>query len=360
MTVLTSNTEVPAAQRVQRGWPTRSRATALWLFAVAVVVIGMVIVGGATRLTGSGLSITEWKPLSGALPPLSERTWTDLFAKYRAIPQYRVVNPDMTLAGFKSIFWWEWAHRLLGRTVGVVFAVPLVVLLATRRLPRRLLWPCVGLFFLGGLQGAVGWWMVSSGLETRLYVAPERLATHLGLALILFAALIWTGLEAWAGPATRQRSWGRTWPRALGLFAGGVFVQCLLGALVAGNHAGLANADWPMMGGRIFPADYVQGGVWTTLVHGLAAVQFNHRIIAYTLAVAAFGLAGAALRSRGLDHRVRALVLTILAVVIVQIALGIGLLLWTVPLPAALLHQLTASLLLALSVAAFWTARRVR
>ena len=166
--------------------PQWSRATAIWLFSVAALVFAMVVVGGATRLTESGLSITEWKPLSGALPPMSHAAWVAEFQKYQQIPQFHVMNPDMTLAGFQSIYWWEWTHRLLGRLVGVAFLIPFLALLALRQIPRRLIWRCGVLFLLGGLQGLVGWWMVKSGLTHRVEVAPERLAIHLGLALLIF------------------------------------------------------------------------------------------------------------------------------------------------------------------------------
>ena len=177
----------------------RSRPAAVWLFGVALLVLAMVVVGGATRLTGSGLSITQWKPVAGALPPMTAEAWARDFGLYRATPQYRLVNRGMSLGEFKFIFWWEWAHRLLGRLAGAAFAIPFVVFLAARRLPRRLIWRCGVLLGLGGCRALVGWWMVESGLEARIAVAPERLAIHLGLALLLLGALIWTGLEAWAG-----------------------------------------------------------------------------------------------------------------------------------------------------------------
>ena len=173
----------------------RSRPVAIWLFAVAVLVFGMVVVGGATRLTDSGLSITQWKPIMGALPPMSEAAWQANFALYKQIPQYKLVNAGMTLEAYKGIFWWEWAHRLLGRLIGVVFALPFVFFLIRRMIPRRLILRCAVMLLLGGLQGLVGWWMVSSGLSERVSVAPERLATHLGLALIVLCACVWTGLE---------------------------------------------------------------------------------------------------------------------------------------------------------------------
>ena len=183
----------------------RSRPVAVWLFIVAALVLAMVVVGGATRLTDSGLSITQWKPVTGALPPMSAQDWADEFALYKAIPQYQQVNKGMTLEAFKAIYWWEWSHRLLGRLVGAAFALPFAYFLIRREMPRRLIVRCAGLFLLGGLQGAVGWWMVVSGLVDRVSVAPERLAIHLGLAFALLGALVWTALTPGrAQPARRS------------------------------------------------------------------------------------------------------------------------------------------------------------
>jgi cytochrome c oxidase assembly protein subunit 15 len=326
----------------------------VWLAAVAILILAMVIVGGATRATGSGLSITQWRPVNGVIPPLSHQDWEQLFALYRSTPQYRLVNPDMSLAAFRGIFWWEWSHRMLGRLLGVVFMVPFVALLVWGRIPSGLIGRCIGLFVLGGVQGAVGWWMVQSGLEFRTSVAPERLAVHLGLALLLFSACIWTALDAWFGPLTievRGRLAG-----ASGAFLAAVYLQCLLGALLAGNHAGLANADWPMMSGRFFPTDYWQGGAWTSLVHGLAATQFNHRLLGYALFAGGISLV-MALRRRP-DGAGRALAFAILAALALQIGLGVATLLLTVPLPLALAHQFTAATILALATALAWNARR--
>lgn len=337
----------------------RCRPVAIWLFAVALLVLAMVVVGGATRLTGSGLSITQWKPVSGVLPPLSGRAWAEMFARYRATPQYRLINPGMSLGDFQFIFWWEWAHRLLGRLAGAAFAIPFVVFLATRRLPRRLIWPCAALLGLGALQGLVGWWMVQSGLEARVSVAPERLAAHLGLALILFSALIWTGLEAWSGrapPGGRRRD---AWTIAGALLAAGVFLQCLLGALVAGNKAGLVDNDWPLMGGALVPADYWQGSPWATFAHGAAAVQFNHRLLAYGLLLLSLGLAVAAARSRRTPWGIKGLCLAAGAALLAQAMFGIAALWSGVPLPLAILHQANAAIVLALAVALAWRARRV-
>ena len=229
----------------------RSRAVALWLFFSAAMVFAMVVIGGVTRLTGSGLSITEWKPIMGAIPPLNAAEWAEAFEKYKAIPQYAQVNAGMSLGEFQGIFWWEWLHRLVGRLIGVVFAVPFLVFLLMRRMPKRLIGRCLILLALGGLQGLIGWWMVSSGLSERVDVAPERLATHLGLAFLIFAGLIWTGLEAWSGSDHSRSPRGWTW--GAGLLLGAIFLQCLLGGLVAGAKAGFVYTDWPMMNGAVFP-----------------------------------------------------------------------------------------------------------
>jgi cytochrome c oxidase assembly protein subunit 15 len=328
----------------------------MWLFAVAALVVAMVLVGGATRLTGSGLSITQWKPVTGVLPPLSPAAWAGAFDRYRQSSQYRLLNRGISLDDFKVLFWWEWAHRLLARMLGVVFAAPFLAFVATRRLPSRLLGRCILLFALGGLQGLVGWWMVESGLEGRAAVLPERLATHLGLALFLFATLLWTGLDAWGDDRRRARRDG--WAPATALFAAGVFVQCLLGALVAGNHAGLVDGDWPLMAGRLLPDDYWKGDLWTTIAHGLSATQFDHRILAYVLAVGAAALAWRACRSASAPVSLRILCVGAFAGVCLQACLGVAALWNTVPLSLALSHQVDAVILLGLSVCLAWRAQR--
>ncbi|MDB5498651.1 MAG: cytochrome c oxidase assembly protein [Phenylobacterium sp.] len=335
----------------------RSRAVAIWLLAVAALVLAMVLVGGVTRLTGSGLSITQWRPISGVLPPLSLADWQAEFARYRAIPQFRFVNPTMTLDQFRFIYWWEWSHRLLGRLLGVVFAVPLLWFAVRREIPRRLFWRLAGLFVLGGLQGLVGWWMVASGLSERVYVAPERLMIHLGLAFALLGALIWTALDAWAGWArqTLPSPWGG---RALALLAL-IYVQILLGALVAGNHAGLVYNDWPLFAGRLVPQDYAGRGLWATLAHSQGAVQLHHRLAAYLLLVAAIGLAIGAWRSNYLAQESKQLAAGVAVLVAVQASLGIATLMARAPLGLSLVHQLTAALTLGLAVAFAWRVRRI-
>ena len=336
----------------------RSQPVAIWLVGVTVIVFIMVVVGGATRLTGSGLSITEWKPVSGILPPLSAADWAKDFHLYQATPQYRQVNAGMTLSEFKSIFWWEWFHRLLGRLAGLVFALPFFVLLALRQIPARLIWRCAILLVLGGLQGLVGWWMVQSGLEHRVAVAPERLATHLGLALALFCALVWTAMEAWSGQPRARAARTGAWPVASMVFFAAVFFQCLLGALVAGNQAGLIDNDWPLMNGYLVPPDYAKAGIWATLAHSQAAVQFNHRMVAYAVVIAAVGIAGSGLNSQLLMGQSRALALAVGVMAVVQALLGVATLMMRVPLPLALLHQAGAAILLALATALMWRVRR--
>jgi len=335
----------------------RSRAVAVWLLAVAALVLAMVIVGGSTRLTGSGLSITQWKPISGVLPPLSQADWQAEFARYQAIPQFRLVNPHMDLSQFKTIYWWEWSHRLLGRLVAVVFFVPFVWFAVRREIPRRLILRLAVIFVLGALQGLVGWWMVASGLEARVYVAPERLAVHLGLAFALLCALVWTALDAWAGWArqTLPSPWGG---RALWL-VGLIFVQVLLGALVAGNQAGLVYNDWPLFNGRLLPADYAGDGLWATLAHSQGAVQLHHRVVAYVVVVVAIGMALAAEASSYLPRASKRLAGAVAGCVLLQAMLGIATLMLRVPLGFAIAHQLAAALTLSVAIAFAWRVRRI-
>ncbi len=338
----------------------RSRPVAIWLFAVAAFVVAILFVGGATRLTGSGLSITEWRPVTGAIPPLTAHDWAVEFEKYKRIPQYQLVNRGMSLAQFKSIYGWEWTHRLLGRLVGLVFFVPFLAFLALRTIPRRLIWRCGVVLVLGGLQGVVGWWMVASGLAGRTSVAPERLATHLGLALLLICACVWTGLEAWAGRgragpfAVSRLAWA---PPALAALA---YLQCLMGAFVSGNRAGMIDQDWPLMGGRVFPEGYVEPGrgVFGSLVHSLPAVQFNHRLVAYLLFACALAFLVATRRDRATPPGVRKLGHALAGVVFLQMALGVATLWLGDPIQLASLHQLGAVAVLTTALSLAWVARR--
>lgn len=335
----------------------RSRAVAVWLLIVAALVLAMVVVGGSTRLTGSGLSITQWKPISGALPPLSLADWQAEFERYRAIPQFRFVNPHMTLEQFRFIYWWEWSHRLLARLLGAVFLAPLAWFALRREIPRRLGWQMAGVALLCGLEPLVGWWMVASGLSERVSVAPERLALHLGIAFALLGALIWTALDAWAGAAreTLPSPWGG---RALWLL-GLIYAQVLLGALVAGNQAGLVYNDWPLFAGRLFPDDYAGPGLWATLAHSQAAVQLHHRMLAYLLVIVAVALGIGARRSRYLADESKRLATGAALLVLAQAGLGVATLMTRVPVGLGVAHQLTAALTLSLAVAFAWRVRRV-
>lgn len=328
---------------------TRSRgAVRIWLYIVLLVLFALFLVGGATRLTDSGLSITEWKPIHGVIPPLSEADWQEELEKYRQIPEYQQINKGMSLDEFKTIFWWEWAHRLLARGVGLVMALPLAFFWLSGRLEGHLKPKLLGLLALGGFQGFVGWWMVSSGLSERVDVSQYRLATHLTLACIIFTAVMWVarGLaphsEASAGQGTR---------RFAGVMALLVLFQIYLGALVAGLDAGMAYNTWPLMDGSVVPGDlFVQQPWWINLFENPKTVQFVHRLGAYLVLIAAFAHAVTAWRALpGSTHARRALVL--FGLVLVQAGLGITALVLVVPFGWALVHHAFAIVVLGFAVA---------
>jgi cytochrome c oxidase assembly protein subunit 15 len=335
----------------------RPRATVMvrtWLVALALLVVLMVGVGGATRLTGSGLSITEWRPVTGAIPPLTEQAWLEAFAKYRQIPQYQLLNYGLTLAEFKFIYWWEWSHRQLGRLIGLVFFAPLLWFWLKGWVRGRLAAALLGIGCLGALQGAVGWIMVASGLEPGMTaVAPVKLALHLTIASLILGALVWiaAGLDAQPAPWAAQDH-GRA-PRAGAyLLTGLILVQIALGGLVAGSKAGLTYNTWPLMDGRIVPlaATLFSGTPWLeNFVDNLALVQFNHRLVAYVIVVLALWHAIAAWRAA--PHSARARRAGALAALsAAQMALGITTLVLVVPLWAGLAHQLLAMAVLAAAV----------
>ncbi|WP_407051431.1 COX15/CtaA family protein [Methyloraptor flagellatus] len=308
-----------------------------WLVLVALMVFAMVIVGGATRLTDSGLSITEWQPLLGAIPPMTDAAWAEAFAKYKAIPQYTQMNQGMDLAAFKFIFWWEWAHRFLGRMIGVVFFVPFVAFLATGLIARRDAGRFAAIFVLGGIQGAVGWWMVASGLVDRVSVAPYRLAVHLTLASIIFAALVWTAASL--GRNDRRENEAPRIRTGAALVVAMVFVQIFLGALVAGNDAGLVYNTWPSMNGFVVPPEWLaMEPMWRNFFENHATVQFVHRGGAYILTALALIQAIVALRL-GQSAPVRRSAVFLILAVLAQVVIGIGTLVMVVPLGMALLHQ---------------------
>ncbi len=327
--------------------PAREPLVALWLALIAALVALMILVGGATRLTDSGLSITEWRPISGALPPLNAADWEREFALYRETTEYQVQNRGMTLAEFEEIYWWEWGHRFLGRLIGVAFAIPFFVFWITGRLRGRL-WPVFGLFALGALQGAIGWWMVASGLVGRLDVAPLRLAVHLGMAFLIFAIAIRLMLGALGRRGLDGETGAPRW--ALWAFAALLFTQIILGAFVAGNDAGRAYTDWPTIGGEWWPSTYAALTPFhLNFLENHAAVQFNHRLGGYLVALCGLALAGAAMaRGRG-PARLGALALG--AGVLAQIGLGVAVILNAAPLDLSLAHQGLAILLFGLAAA---------
>ena len=315
----------------------------LWLFAMAFLVFCMVIVGGATRLTDSGLSITEWQPLLGAIPPLSEADWQAAFAKYQTIPEYQLVNKGMDMAAFQFIYWWEWSHRFLGRFIGVAFLVPLVWFAVSGRISRAKLPRLAGLFILGGLQGALGWYMVKSGLTERVDVSQYRLAAHLTLASAIYAALLWTAF-GWNNAVPRAWNWQSA--RAACLVAL-VLGQIALGGFVAGLDAGMAYNEWPLMDGAIIPAGlFAAEPLWRNFFENALTVQFQHRVMAY-LVILAIGLH--VWLSRPAAH-MPSLVFLFIAVFL-QAAIGVWTLLAQVPLHLGLVHQGGALVLLLAAVA---------
>jgi cytochrome c oxidase assembly protein subunit 15 len=320
-----------------------------WLIAVAALIALMVLVGGATRLTESGLSIVEWKPVTGTLPPLTAEAWNAAFAAYQKIPQYRELNAGMSLDEFKTIFWWEWSHRLLGRVIGMVYLLPFLWFLwrgvLTTELKKRL-WVIFG---LGALQGGVGWWMVASGLTQRVEVSQYRLATHLVLALVIFAAIVWT-LRRLTAHAPLQ-----VMPRlktASVLLLGLTFLQLYFGALVAGLRAGRVFNTWPEIDGALIPQAsrlFFEQPWWRNLFDNTLTVQFEHRMTAYLLLAIAVLHAVDAIRSRAGASVVHG-ALWLAAAIAVQAVLGILTLLHQVPIDLALAHQAMAIVVLTLAV----------
>jgi cytochrome c oxidase assembly protein subunit 15 len=322
-------------------------AVRIWLFAVAGLLFAMVIVGGATRLTDSGLSITEWQPLLGAIPPLTEVHWLEAFEKYKQIPQYTLVNEGMSLSEFKAIYWWEWAHRFLGRFIGVAFFVPLVFFWLRGAIPAGLKPRLIALFLLGGAQGALGWYMVQSGLAERIDVSQYRLTAHLGLAVLIYGAILWVAFGL--GAKSRRIAAGRGLKFAAAIFAALIFLQFLAGGFVAGTDAGLSHNTWPLIDGQIIPNGLLAMDPWyLNLFENVLTVQFNHRMLGYLIAVAAvFNLW---LAFRASDAQAKRLALVAAAIVTAQIALGVFALLTQLQIGLALAHQAGALILLAFAL----------
>ncbi|HET7199247.1 MAG TPA: COX15/CtaA family protein [Burkholderiales bacterium] len=322
--------------------PARDRGVAVWLFACCALVFAMVVVGGVTRLTHSGLSIVEWQPVVGAVPPLDESAWQEAFRKYRQTPEFLQVNPGMDLAGFKRIFWWEYVHRLLGRLIGAAVLVPLLWFAARGRISRALAWKLVAVFSLGALQGAMGWYMVQSGLVDDPRVSQYRLTAHLGIALLIYAAMLWVALDL-----LLPRTAGAVLPglrRFAFALAALIFAMALLGGLVAGTRAGLVYNTFPLMDGRVAPPGmFVLEPWYLNFTRNVATVQFDHRLIAWLLALLVPWFWALA-RGAGVPRRARLSADLLLGVLVLQIALGISTLLLSVPVPLAVAHQAGALL----------------
>jgi cytochrome c oxidase assembly protein subunit 15 len=327
------------------------RQVAAWLLVCCALVFAMVVVGGVTRLTRSGLSIVEWQPLMGAIPPLTEAHWQELFDKYRQTPEYLQVNKGMSLHEFKGIFWWEYLHRLLGRLIGLVFFVPLLWFIAKRKVEWALVPRLVAIFLLGGMQGAIGWWMVKSGLISDPRVSHVRLSIHLGLAFLIFAAMFWTALGLRAGGPARDPHRRRLAGYGAGLSVL-TFVMVLSGALVAGTRAGYAYNTFPLMNGHFFPPEYFMlQPWWDNFLHNMATVQFNHRLIAWLLFFA-IPVYWWALRRGAPPPQARLASNLLLVMLALQLALGISTLLLGVPVALGAMHQAGAMVLFALML---WT-----
>ena len=319
----------------------RQNLVGAWLVVVCIFVFAMVMVGGATRLTDSGLSITQWDLAKGLVPPLSAERWAEEFALYRQTAEYQVQNRGMSLAEFQYIYGWEWAHRFLGKAIGLLFAAPFLYFALTGRLRGRF-WPTLALFALGAAQGAVGWWMVTSGLAGRVDVSPVRLAVHLGMAFAILALALWLALDAFGWPRARSKLGAPNWAPALLLAV--LFAQILLGAILAGADGGQAYADWPTIGGEYWPRGAFEGA----LTENHATQQLLHRSLGYLAGLIAAGLAlTAALKGEG---AARGSALLVGGLAALQVGLGVATLLTGSPLTPSLVHQANAALLWAAAV----------
>ncbi len=345
---------LPLLRRLRPARRSAPHAVAAWLFVICAMLLVMIALGGATRLTGSGLSIMEWAPLMGTLPPLSETEWRRLYALYQQIPQYSLVNQGFGIEGFKGIFWLEWMHRLWGRLIGIAFLLPLIWFAMCGAIDGRLARRLGLLFLLGGLQGAIGWFMVASGFAAdSTSVSPYRLVVHLTMALVLYSVILWTALGLWRddAPAAAEPA---VPPPALRWLSVAVLhlvtLTVVAGGFVAGLHAGLTYNTFPLMEGRLVPEGYWVLPGLRNLTENVAAVQFDHRLLATGTALLALGTVAYGLRA-GVRGVLRTRLLLLGGAVLAQYALGVSTLLWVVPVPLATAHQAMAVLLLTAALA---------
>ncbi len=332
-----------------------ARALRLWLGAVALLIVAMILLGGATRLTDSGLSITEWQPIVGAVPPLSHADWEEAFEAYQKIPEYTELKRGMSLAEFKTIYWWEWTHRALGRLIGAVFLIPFIAFWSAGFIPRQLMPKLLGLFVLGGLQGVLGWYMVKSGLVDRVDVSQYRLTAHFGLAVLILGYTLWL-LFGLGAPAERDTKGSRAVSCVAVLVLVLVYVQMLAGALVAGLDAGLGFNTWPLIAGAFVPNGLGEASPWyLNLFENPLTVQFDHRMLGYAVVLATLGQA-LWLAAKRASPSLLGSALTLAVFALLQVTLGVWTLLLAVPIELGLAHQAGAIAVFAASVYHVWLA----
>lgn len=318
------------------------RQIALWLLTCAAVIFGMILLGGVTRLTNSGLSMVEWKPLVGIIPPLSQADWQELFLKYQQYPEYQKINMGMTLDEFKPIFMYEYLHRVLGRLIGIIFIIPFVYFYVTKKLSPQLSIRLTIMLILGGCQGVLGWYMVKSGLVDNPHVSQYRLTAHLGLAVLIYSFIVWTALDILNANVNQFRNLALPSIMITGL----IFVMILSGGLVAGTRAGYAYSTWPLMGDSFIPAGlYAMQPAWLSAFEDITTIQFNHRILAYIIALFILGFVVKAFYLK-VSGKLRTAVISLLVLLVVQISLGVSTLIFYVPISVAATHQVGAVALL--------------
>jgi cytochrome c oxidase assembly protein subunit 15 len=315
---------------------------ARWLLTCAVVIFGMILLGGVTRLTDSGLSMVEWQPLMGIIPPLSHNDWQQLFLKYQQFPEYQQINLGMTMGEFKVIFMYEYLHRVLGRLIGLLFFIPFVYFFLTRRISPQLLPKLLLMLLLGGCQGLMGWYMVKSGLIDVPHVSQYRLTAHLGLAIAIYGFIVWTALGLINKPSNQPSGLGM--PACI--ISGMIFLMILSGGLVAGTRAGYAYSTWPLMGDSFIPAGlYDMSPIWLSAFENITTIQFNHRMFAYVIALLLVSFSVFALK-KNISENVRIGIYSMLFLLLVQITLGISTLIFHVPVAIAAAHQIGSVALL--------------
>ncbi len=318
------------------------RQIALWLLTCAAIIFGMILLGGVTRLTNSGLSMVEWKPLVGIIPPLSQADWQELFLKYQQYPEYQNINMGMTLDEFKPIFMYEYLHRVLGRLIGIIFIIPFVYFYVTKKLSPQLSIRLTIMLILGGCQGVLGWYMVKSGLVDNPHVSQYRLTAHLGLAVLIYSFIVWTALDILNANVNQFRNLALPSITITGL----IFVMILSGGLVAGTRAGYAYSTWPLMGDSFIPAGlYAMQPAWLSAFEDITTIQFNHRILAYIIALFILGFVVKAFYLK-VSGKLRTAVISLLVLLVVQISLGVSTLIFYVPISVAATHQVGAVALL--------------